>query len=98
MAEALRCYNAEAFRACVVLSYIAVFDDLREKLIPLTQVNVKAKTIYQYIEKKANNQEVFESDLANQLASTGLIDARQKTKLDTVIQLREVANVRHKTG
>ncbi len=91
MAEALRCYNAEAFRACVVLSYIAVFDDLREKLVPLTKVNSKAKTIHQDIEKKAKNQEVFESDLANQLASTGLIDAGQKTKLDTVIQLRNKA-------
>jgi hypothetical protein len=91
MAEALRCYNAEAFRACVVLSYIAVFDDLREKLVPLTKVNSKAKTIHQDIEKKAKNQEVFESDLANQLASTGLIDAGQKTKLETFIQLRNKA-------
>jgi len=88
MAEALRCYNADAFRACVVLSYIAVFDDLREKLVPLTKVNSTAKTIHQDIEKKAKDQEVFESDLANRLASTGLIDAGQKTKLDTIIQLR----------
>ena len=91
MTEALRCYQAGAFRACVVLSYIAVFDDLREKLSPLAKVNATAKTIHLAIEKKANGQEVFESDLANQLASARLIDAAHKTKLEIIIQLRNKA-------
>jgi molybdopterin converting factor small subunit len=91
MSEALRCYHAGAFRACVVLSYIALFDDLRDKLAPLAKVNKQAKQIHQDIEKKAKGQEVFESDLANQLASAGLIDAAEKSKLDIIIQLRNKA-------
>jgi len=39
MAEALKCYHAGAYRACVVTSYIALFHDLRMKLVPLVPVN-----------------------------------------------------------
>jgi hypothetical protein len=91
MSEALRCYHAGAFRACVVLSYIALFDDLRKKLAPLAIVNAAAKMIHQEIEKKAANQEVFETDLANQLLKAGLIDAGRKGKLDIIIGLRNKA-------
>ncbi|WP_426039977.1 hypothetical protein [Brevundimonas sp. DC300-4] len=32
MKEALVCYGAGAHRACIVLSFIAVFEDLRQKV------------------------------------------------------------------
>jgi hypothetical protein len=88
MAEALRCYHAGAFRGCVVLSYIALFNDLRVKLAPLAAVNGSAKQLHQEIEQKAGNQEIFETFLADQLAVTKLIDAAQKAKLKLIIDLR----------
>lgn len=91
MSEALRCYQAGAFRACVVLSYIAVFDDLRAKLRPLASVNKKAKKLHEEIEQKASGQEVYESYLADQLASVDLIGAAQKTNLEMIIKLRNKA-------
>ena len=91
MSESLKCYQAGAFRACVVLSYIALFDDLRRKLAPLAVLNSKAKAIHEDIEKKAKDQEVFESLLADKLFSVDMIDAGQKTKLDIIIKLRNKA-------
>jgi hypothetical protein len=91
MSEALRCYQAGAFRACVVLSYIALFDDLRAKLRPLAKVNKEARTLHESIEKKAKDQEVYESYLADQLAGIGLIEAAQKTNLEMIIKLRNKA-------
>jgi hypothetical protein len=88
MAEALRCYHAGAFRGCVVLSYIALFNDLRVKLASIATVNGAAKQLHQEIEKKAGNQEIFEKYLSDQLAATKLIDIVQKAKLDLVINLR----------
>ena len=91
MSEALRCYHASAFRACVVLSYIALFDDLRAKLASLASVNKQAKMIHDEVEKKAKDQEVYESFLADQLAVARVIDAAQKLNLDFIIKLRNKA-------
>lgn len=91
MSEALRCYQAGAFRACVVLTYIALFDDLRDKLAPLAKVNKTAKKIHMDVEKKAKVQEVYETFLSDQLAAANLIDAGQKVKLDMIIKLRNKA-------
>lgn len=91
MAEALRCYQAGAFRACVVLSYIALFDDLRNKLAPLITVNKVAKTIHLEVEKKAKAQDVYETYLSDQLAANTLIDASQKSNLEMIIKLRNKA-------
>src|SRR5439155_1282133 len=86
MSEALGCYHAGAFRACVVLSYIALFDDLRAKLAPLAKVNKDAKKIHDEVEKRATNQEIYESFLADQLAAAGVVDAAQKMNLALIIQ------------
>jgi hypothetical protein len=91
MSEALRCYHASAFRACVVLSYIALFDDLRAKLASLASVNKQARVIHDEIEKKAKDQEIYETYLADQLAAARVIDAAQKLNLDLIIKLRNKA-------
>jgi hypothetical protein len=91
MSEALGCYQAGAFRACVVLSYIALFDDLRAKLKPLASVNSKAKLLHDEIEKRATNQEIYESYLADQLAATKVINSGQKTALEIILKLRNKA-------
>jgi hypothetical protein len=91
MSEALGCYQAGAYRACVVLSYIALFDDLRAKLKPLGNVNSTAKQLHEEIEKRATNQEIYETYLADQLAATKVIDSGQKTALEVILKLRNKA-------
>ncbi|MET2855104.1 hypothetical protein ABXV24_24780 [Vibrio owensii] len=91
MREALTCYMTGAYRATIVLSYIALFDDILEKLNSLGKINRKARKIYEETSKKRSNQEVFEYDLINQLSSNNLLPSLDATFLDILRQLRNKA-------
>jgi hypothetical protein len=88
MREAMNCYMSNAYRGCIVLSYIALFDDLVAKLAELGKVNSDAKTIYQEAEKKKSDQEVFESYLIDQLGSKNLLSSLDTSFLNTLRTLR----------
>lgn len=88
MREAMNCYMTGAYRGCIVLSYIALFDDLLAKLAELGKVNSDAKTIYQETEKKKADQEVFESYLIDQLGSKNLLSSLDTAFLNTLRTLR----------
>lgn len=75
MREAISCYMASAYRACIVLTFIALFDDITKKLTELGKVNKKARTLSQEIEKRKNEQDIFESYLLDQLKAHNLIPA-----------------------
>ena len=45
MREAMGCYTASAYRGCIVLSYLALFDDLKLKLAELAKINSVDKDI-----------------------------------------------------
>ncbi len=88
MEEAMSCYMAGAYRGCIVLSYIALFDDLLSKLEVLGKVNRKAKNIYIQADKKKTDQQVFESYLIDQLSSNKLIPEIDTSFLKTLRELR----------
>lgn len=88
MREAMSCYMAGAYRGCIVLSYIALFDDLLAKLGELGKVNADAKTIYADATKKKSDQDVYESYLIDQLSSKGLISGLDAAFLTTLKTLR----------
>jgi len=52
MKEALSCYMASAYRGCIVLSYIALFEDIYNKQEGLSATNSKAKQLYPRGQKK----------------------------------------------
>lgn len=54
--EAFTCYGTGAYRACIVLSHIALFDGLRRKVKALAPVNAVAKAVSDEIEPLANAQ------------------------------------------
>ncbi|WP_170324569.1 hypothetical protein [Ruegeria arenilitoris] len=91
MREAIACYNGGAYRGCIVMSYIALFDDIREKLGELAKVNRDAKKIWQDVEKRVGDQEVFESYMADQLKSKGLLEEKKYQRLNLVRDLRNKA-------
>lgn len=88
MKEAMSCYMANAYRGCIVLSYIALFDDLLSKLGELGKVNITAKSVFFEATKKKDDQEVFENYLINQLASKSLLSGLDAAFLDTLRTLR----------
>lgn len=73
MKEALQCYGAGAYRGCIVLSCIALFDDSFNKLAELRSTNSKAREIHDEVAKRQASQDVYESYLLDQLASNKLI-------------------------
>jgi hypothetical protein len=88
MREAMGCYAAGANRACVVLCYIAVFDDLRQKLAQLALVSKTARAISEQIEQRASDQQVYESYMVDQLKSAGLITETEAFRLEQIRILR----------
>lgn len=88
MREAVSCYMAGAYRACIVLTFIALFDDIAKKLNELGNVNKKARTLSQEIEKRKNEQDIFESYLLDQLKSLNLIPAIDHEFYEIVKKLR----------
>lgn len=91
MSESLSCYMAGAYRASVVLTFIALFDDIVAKLGELGKVNKKAKTIFDAATQKRADQEVFETYLIDQLKANSLLTALDAGFLETLRTLRNKA-------
>lgn len=88
MREALSCYMAGAYRGALVLSYIALFDDLLAKLGELGNVNSVAQSIFMEATKKKADQDVYESYLIDQLTSKSLVSGLDSSFLTTLRTLR----------
>jgi hypothetical protein len=88
MREALNCYMAGAYRGALVLSYIALFDDLLAKLGELGNINSAAKLIFTEATKKKTDQDVYESYLIDQLTSKNLVSSLDSSFLTTLRTLR----------
>lgn len=88
MREAMSCYMAGAYRGSIVMSYIALFDDVLVKLGELGNVNAVAKSIYADASKKKSDQDVYESFLIDQLTSKNLISGLDSAFLTTLRTLR----------
>jgi hypothetical protein len=91
MSESLACYMAGAYRASVVLTFIALFDDIVAKLGELGKVNKKAKMIFDAATQKRADQEVFETFLIDQLKANSLLTALDAGFLETLRTLRNKA-------
>jgi len=70
--EALACYGAGAYRACIVLTHIALFDGIRRKVNALAPVNKICKSVSDEIEPLAAAQKVFEVPLIQKLKGAAL--------------------------
>ncbi|KQW88133.1 hypothetical protein ASC84_12185 [Acinetobacter sp. Root1280] len=88
MREALTCYMTKAYRGCIVLSFIALFDDITSKLEILGTVNKTAKTISDQVKKRKNEQEVYENYLIEQLKSKQLLQEIDSEFADILRKLR----------
>ena len=91
MSESLSCYMTGAYRASVVLTFIALFDDIVAKLGELGKVNKKAKAIHDAAVKKRADQEVFETFLIDQLRANSLLTSLDAGFLETLRTLRNKA-------
>jgi hypothetical protein len=91
MREAMAAYMAGAYRGCIVMSYIALFDYLLGSLKHLAGVNSIARTIYEAASKLQDDQQVFETYLIDQLTATNLLPELDGTRLGMIKTLRHKA-------
>ena len=89
--EALTCYGTGAHRACVVLTHIALFDDLRRKVKALAPMNKVAKSVSDQIEPLASAQKAFETPLIHKLKAVGILTELQAQILEQINNQRNKA-------
>jgi hypothetical protein len=89
--EALQCYGTGAYRGCIVLSHIALFDGLRRKIKALAPVNSIAKSVSDEIEPLAEAQQVFELSLIHKLKTATIITTLEAQSLEQLNKQRNKA-------
>ena len=89
--EAFVCYGAGAYRACIVLTANALFEDLRQKTKAVASINADAKAISTEIEKLASEQKVFETTLVERLSAKGILSKTQGDRLKQITAHRNKA-------
>jgi hypothetical protein len=89
--EAMVCYGAGAYRGCVVLTHIALFEGLRQKLLALAPVNSVAKAVSAMIEPLAATQKVFELTLVHQMKAVAIITQLEADILEQLNRQRNKA-------
>lgn len=72
--EAITCYNATAYRACIILSFNALIDDLLIKIDILKSVNKNAKSVFEVIQQLIKEQKSFENTFIGLLKKYELFD------------------------
>ena len=89
--EAMVCYGAGAYRGCIVLTHIALFEGLRQKLLALAPVNTVAKAVSAVVEPLAASQKVFELALIHQMKGAGIITQLEADILEQLNKQRNKA-------
>lgn len=90
--EAITCYYSSSFRACIILSFNSLVDDLIIKLKHTKDINNDAKRIYNDISKLIESQAPFENQLIEQL-----VKAKIFTELDSELY-KVFQKFRHKSA
>ncbi len=90
--EAVQCYAAGAYRACVTLAMAACMDDLRRKLGTLATSGAGAAvtTAHGIVEAEWNAQRAYESMLLDQAKAIDLISPDEEKKLRALLSIRHL--------
>lgn len=89
--EAYVCYEAGAYRACIVMTVNAVFEDLLRKTRRLAKIVEKGDIIVKEIEAIVFEQKAFEQTLVERLAGADIISTVQSQRLLQLIDHRNKA-------
>lgn len=89
--EAYVCYGAGAYRACVVLTANALFDDLRHKTRAVATNSPDAAKISAAVEQLVIEQKPFETTLVERLTASTILSKAQGERLKQIIAHRNKA-------
>lgn len=91
MREALRCYMTDAHRACIIMSFITIHENIYTKLDRLSLVNKTAKKILDEISPLKENQQVFEKEMIDRLSRENIISKLDASFIEILGKLRNKA-------
>ncbi|ASW06416.1 hypothetical protein [Rhizobium sp. 11515TR] len=91
MREALVCYQAGAYKACIVMAANALFEYLRLKTQELGTTNETAAQIASAINELLTEQKAFERTLVDRLLKAGILDLGKIRSLNGIIDMRNKA-------
>lgn len=91
MREALRCYMTDAHRACIIMSFITIHENIYTKLDRLSLVNKTAKKIHDEISPLKENQQVFEKEMIDRLSKENIISKLDASFIEILGKLRNKA-------
>lgn len=80
--ESYKCYCTGAYRACIVIANIALFEGLRRKINALAPVSGVCKDIAKDINPLSSSQKVFETPLIHKLREKEIITKFEAERLE----------------
>ncbi|PDS49750.1 hypothetical protein CO662_22015 [Rhizobium anhuiense] len=90
--EAVRCFNAQAYRACIIMTCNAVFDTVRHRMNELKAGEVsRAKEVVGAINAAVDSGRTFEGALVTKLRETRVIPAVETDALGEILNKRNNA-------
>ncbi|MGV2100546.1 hypothetical protein [Rhizobium sp. 21-4511-3d] len=91
VAEAVRCYHAKAYRACIIMSSNAVHDTLRRLVADLSEISSVAKGITKTVEELRDKNKGYETRLVDELIENKLLDRDRLNALARISTFRHQA-------
>jgi len=92
VAEAVRCYNAQAYRACIIMTSNAVFDAMRDHMRELEAGQVsRAKSVVAAVNDAIDKGRTYEGALVTKLRETGVVPVVETDALGEILDKRNNA-------
>lgn len=88
MNEAMNCYNAKSYRACIILSTIAGMHDLREKIKDLSSSIKDIRELDTEIEKRISSESSYENYMVEQAAYLSILSTPEVESIKAYMALR----------
>lgn len=82
MAEALKCYHAGSYRACVILSFVAGMYDLKAKVDTLASSHNEANKLNKQINELIEKQNSYEQNLIDGAFDVGIVSPHDHKTLN----------------
>lgn len=92
VAEAVRCYDAGAYRACIIMTCNAVFDAVRARMEELEAGQVsRAEKVVAAVKEAINDKKTYEGALLTKLRETGVVPVVETDALGEILNKRNHA-------
>lgn len=91
LSEAIVCFEANAFRACIVITANAVFENIISRVADFADFDAAAKKLKDRIDEDLNSQKAFEQHMISALFKAKFLNIDQRSALTRIRNARNKA-------